>query len=225
MSEPDVVSYLSSFDLEDGEPLREVGHWGRYCPVSFIEEYKLIFSDLNYPVSYRGRIYFLSSEENSSKFLRNPDSYLAKPPSLPSLNICVLGGPFTGKTSQSTLISKIYKLKLIRIEEILNSLDNEPDLNTLSNKNPTYAEIAKICQTGSTIPSELIVELIKMKISEESTDDTGKTKTTKTEGWVLDGFPRTVDDAKAMINAGIFPHHIIVLKNGKPFKIFFTLKN
>ena len=171
LAEGEVIQYLASVDLEEGEPQRECSNWGRFCPVTSVEENLLIQVSQNYPVSYRGFIYFTSSESHASRFVANPDRYLEIPPVIPSLRICVLGGPFTGKSTQSKMLAKIYNLKYLSIDELLLGWDEEPDQRTLLKNNLMYAKVVKRLKIGKTVPPEMSIELIRMML-EDSKDET-----------------------------------------------------
>ncbi|KAJ3094596.1 adenylate kinase [Phlyctochytrium planicorne] len=208
--EADVVNYLSTFDLDDGEPNRELSMWGRYCPVRHYEENTLTQAPMAFPVTYRGQIYFLDNEDCANRFISNPDRFLSKPPRIPSLTVCILGGPFTGKTTQSSLLAKVYGLRLLSVDDILDQWSMDPDQAQLLRKNPIYAQIVKRCKAGRSVSPELMVDVLKYVLEEgnkENTEDKPE------QGWVLDGFPRTLDQASAMIAAGIIPQYAMVLTN------------
>ncbi|KAJ3316654.1 adenylate kinase, partial [Blyttiomyces sp. JEL0837] len=207
MSDADSMKYLATFELEEGEPVREVSNWGRYCPVTYCEEDNLVQAPLTWPVSYRGFIYFTYSEYHLNRFMMNPDAFLARPPMLPSLRICVLGGPFTGKSTQSQMLAKIYGLKLLSLDDILTAWDYERDQQGLIKQNALYATVVKRCKSGKSLPPEVMIQVIKSALDGDAKADD------KSTGWVLDGFPRTIDDAKAMLAENLIPQHTIILKN------------
>jgi hypothetical protein len=167
----EAIKYLSTADLEDNEPAREASNWGRYCPVTFIEEGALIESHLNSPVCYRGLIYFVANDNYAAKFVANPEKYLSRPPALPSLRICVLGGPFTGKTTQSRMLAKVYNLKFVSIDELLKSWDEEMDQRSLLKRNPLYVKVVKRCRSGKSIAPEMMIDLIQLILNEKNSAD------------------------------------------------------
>ncbi|KAJ1563072.1 hypothetical protein HK405_002891 [Cladochytrium tenue] len=169
---------------------------------SLSEIRKKFFGDLN-TIDVNSRLYFLSSEQNAQRFENYPDRYLARPPSVPSLKICVLGGPFTGKSMQSKLVAKIYGLELLSLDDVLREWDNHPDQGALMEKFPIYKSIVDQCMTGASVSSEDMVEVLFARFGNLST----------IQGWILDGFPRTVDDAKAMVAKELIPHYTVVIEN------------
>ncbi|KAJ3282849.1 adenylate kinase [Borealophlyctis nickersoniae] len=208
LAEQDIIKFLSTAQLEEGEPRRDLSLWGRYCPVTFIEEGKLVQAPtMNLPAAYRGMIYFLSSENYLAKFLANPDKYLCRPPHLSNLRICVLGGPFSGKTTQCKLLARIYRLKYVSVDEILQEWDEAPDQNELMKRIPLYGKLVRKTRSGKPIPPDMQVNIINMAIEESLKPEY------KYEGWVLDGFPRTNEQVQALIGAEIVPQYVVVLQN------------
>ncbi|KAJ3018566.1 UNVERIFIED_CONTAM: adenylate kinase [Siphonaria sp. JEL0065] len=229
MTQNDIYTYLNALELESGEPPREESSWGRFCPVQYYETGKLVHNGFETPISYRGFFFFLSDQESLRKFLANPDKYLEVAPSLRGAKLCILGGPFTahdiilqGKTAQSKMIAKIYNLKFISVDEILEAWDSDPNQEDLKNRVPMYAEIVRRCKKGQSVAPETMIELIKMALNDEvlvpslskpSTPTTAAVPTEKKSGWIIDGFPRTLDEARAMVVGGLIPEYVVLLKN------------
>ncbi|ORY47443.1 P-loop containing nucleoside triphosphate hydrolase protein [Rhizoclosmatium globosum] len=214
MTQQDIYTYLNALELETNEPPREESSWGRFCPVQFYETGTLVHSGFENPISYRGCFFFLSDQESMEKFQANPDKYLETPPTLKGAKLCVLGGPFTGKTAQSKMLAKIYNLKYISVDEMLDEWDHDPNQRELKKRVPMYAEIVKRCKKGLSIAPEMMIELIKMALKDQpSADLTRKSGTKDPSGWVIDGFPRTLDEARALVQAGLAPEYIVLLKN------------
>ncbi|KAJ3412083.1 adenylate kinase [Chytridiales sp. JEL 0842] len=208
-SEAEAIKFLSTAELEEGEPPRELSSWSSYCPVSFMEQSNLVSAPQTSPVAYRGCLYFLANDDFAAKFAANPEKYLRTRPTLPSLRLCVLGGPFTGKTIQSRMLAKVYNLNYISIDELLKEWDESPNQKDLLSRFPLYAKVVKMCKSGKAIAPEMMIELIQSIMKSKSND----VADSKPAGWVLDGFPRTLDEAKAMVEANLIPQHLIVLTN------------
>ncbi|RKO94807.1 hypothetical protein BDK51DRAFT_30962 [Blyttiomyces helicus] len=209
----EVIKYLASLQLEDGEPKRELSMWGRYCPVTYVEEKTLgMAPSLMFAAAYRGRLYFMQNEDYLERFLTNPDRYLTQAPELSPLRLCVLGGPFSGKSTQCKLLAKIYNLQYLSLEEMLTKLEQEPNQSDLMSRNSLYAKvgspglwIVRKCRSGKTITAEMQLLLLKVALRAEAQ--------TPYNGWIMDGFPRTMDQAAALIGAEIIPQYAIVLQN------------
>ncbi|KAJ3052473.1 adenylate kinase [Rhizophlyctis rosea] len=208
LQEPDIIKQLSSTQLEDGEPRREISMWGRYCPVTFTDDGTLVqASTFNFPASYRGSLYFLQSETHLARFLANPDKFLARPPKVSNLRLCILGGPFSGKSTQAKLVARIYNLLYVSVDEILRDWDSHPDQAKLMKEVPLYGKIARKLRSGKTLPADMQVSIIKTTLVE------AEAKGLKYDGWVLDGFPRTVDQVQALTANEIIPQYVVVLNN------------
>jgi len=56
--------------------------------------------------------------------------------------------------------------------------------------------------SGRLVPDELVINLVKETLNDPKIQD---------EGWMLDGFPRTLTQARAMHEAGIIPDKLVIL--------------
>ena len=102
--------------------------------------------------------------------MTNPEKYLSSPMQIPSLKICILGGPFSGKSTQGRLLSQIYNLRYINIEEVLTDWDKNPNQKELF-ANPDYVQVVKRCLAGKTVSAKLLVSVIKSIISQNGAID------------------------------------------------------
>lgn len=98
------------------------------------------------------------------------------------INLVIFGGPGSGKGTQSDLIIEEYGLFHISTGEVLRDHINRG------------TELGKIADSfisvGKLIPDELVVNLLG-KTLDENLDKIGN-------GVIFDGFPRTIDQAKAL---------------------------
>lgn len=209
----DAIESLAATDLDKEEPVREIGIWGMYCPVSFAEEGVLKTGDLEKCVGYRGMLLFFISNEALNTFIVNPDKYLSGYPRLPSLKLCIVGGPSSGKTSQCKLLSKIYALQYVSIDEILADWDKYYQ-NPNSSINALYEKVLRQLKRGKYISTDMEIEILKLAIlgSDSSEPLPPLPKPCKT-GWVIDGFPRTLEQSHALVNAGLIPQFAVHLQN------------
>mmetsp|Transcript_1479 Transcript_1479/g.4180 ORF Transcript_1479/g.4180 Transcript_1479/m.4180 type:complete len:167 (-) Transcript_1479:365-865(-) len=56
---------------------------------------------------------------------------------------------------------------------------------------------------GALVPDEIVMKLVLKAIR--------TTRACRRRGWLLDGFPRTAAQVHALLDAGLVPHHVIVL--------------
>lgn len=95
------------------------------------------------------------------------------------MHIMFLGPPGSGKGTQSKILEKHFNISQISTGDILRkSIENKTDLG---NKAKSFMEQGKL------VPDDLMIELIRELFSKENF----------TEKWLMDGFPRTVNQAVA----------------------------
>jgi adenylate kinase len=95
----------------------------------------------------------------------------------------MLGAPGAGKGTHALLLSKEYNIPQISTGDILRShIKNETDLGK---------EAKNYMDKGLLVPDELVVEIVKSRIQEDDCK----------EGFILDGFPRTIPQAQALDKA------------------------
>lgn len=95
------------------------------------------------------------------------------------MNIILLGPPGSGKGTQSTYLSSAYNLNHISTGDILRSEINE--------KTKLGLEAKSYMNSGNLVPDNLIIEMVSKKLSLFSSV-------------LLDGFPRTLNQAEALDN-------------------------
>ena len=96
------------------------------------------------------------------------------------LNIAIFGAPGVGKGTQSALIEKKYNLVHISTGDILREETSKG--TELGLKAKSYME------QGQLIPDDVIIDILEKKVDENI----------KSEGILYDGFPRIVNQAKAL---------------------------
>lgn len=92
----------------------------------------------------------------------------------------MLGPPGAGKGTQAKLISGKYSIPHISTGDIFRK--------NISNKTPLGMEAKSYMDKGQLVPDELTIEIVKDRLSEEDCKN----------GFLLDGFPRTVNQAEAL---------------------------
>ncbi len=102
------------------------------------------------------------------------------------INIVLFGPPGSGKGTQAKKIKEKYGLKHLSTGDLLR--------HEIKKKTKIGIEAKRLINDGNYVPDEMIIELIKCKISTQN----------KT-GYILDGFPRTINQAKVLDD--IFTEH------------------
>jgi len=95
-------------------------------------------------------------------------------------NLVLFGPPGAGKGTQSELIIEKFNLTHISTGELFRKhLGEGTELGQLAQK---YMD------QGNLVPDEVVIKMVEHKINEEN----------NSEGFIFDGFPRTVKQAKAL---------------------------
>lgn len=100
-----------------------------------------------------------------------------------SMRIIMLGAPGAGKGTQAKRIAEKYNVPHISTGDIFR--ENIKNGTELGNKAKAYME------AGDLVPDELVLELIMDRFEKEDCEN----------GYVLDGFPRTIPQAEALDEA------------------------
>ena len=96
------------------------------------------------------------------------------------MKIVMLGAPGAGKGTQAKMISEKYGIPHISTGDIFRA--NIKENTELGQKAKTYMD------KGLLVPDELVVDLVVDRLAQD-------------EGYVLDGFPRTIPQAEALTEA------------------------
>jgi adenylate kinase len=107
------------------------------------------------------------------------------------MKIILVGAPGAGKGTQAHLITKHYKIPQISTGDMLRTVVKE--------NNPLGNKVQKIMNKGGLVSDEVIIQLVKDRIKKEDCKN----------GFLFDGFPRTMPQATAIWREGIKIDHII----------------
>ncbi len=101
------------------------------------------------------------------------------------MRLILLGGPGAGKGTQAQFITEKYKIPQISTGDMLRA--------AVKAGTPLGLEAKKIMDAGGLISDEIIINLVKERISQNDCAN----------GFLFDGFPRTIVQADAMKEAGV----------------------
>lgn len=107
------------------------------------------------------------------------------------MRIILLGAPGAGKGTQAQFICEKFNIPQISTGDMLRA--------AVKAGTPLGKQVEEIMQTGGLVSDELIISLVKERISE---DDCAN-------GCLFDGFPRTIPQAEAMIEAGVDIDYVV----------------
>jgi adenylate kinase len=98
------------------------------------------------------------------------------------MKLVMLGAPGAGKGTQATLISQKYCVSHISTGDILR--------DAVERKTQLGMQAKNYMDAGQLVPDELVINIVKERLSERDCEN----------GFILDGFPRTVTQAEVLQN-------------------------
>ena len=110
------------------------------------------------------------------------------------MKLLLIGAPGSGKGVQGDLL--LNKLGIVRISTG-DMLREQQQHDT-----PLGHEIKSFMKAGALVPDELIIRMLQERLAQDDCKN----------GYILDGFPRTVVQAEALTASSILPDYIVVLE-------------
>ncbi len=101
------------------------------------------------------------------------------------MRLILLGAPGAGKGTQATFICQKYNIPQISTGDMLRA--------AVKAGSPLGLELKKVMDSGALVSDELIINLVKERIAQPDC----------AQGFLFDGFPRTIPQADAMKAAGV----------------------
>jgi adenylate kinase len=101
------------------------------------------------------------------------------------MRLILLGAPGAGKGTQATFICQKFNIPQISTGDMLRA--------AVRAGTPLGLEAKKIMDAGALVSDDLIINLVKERIAQPDC----------AQGFLFDGFPRTIPQADAMKNAGV----------------------
>ena len=107
------------------------------------------------------------------------------------MRIILLGAPGAGKGTQAQFITEKYGIPQISTGDMLRA--------AVKAGTPLGVQAKEVMDRGELVSDDIIIGLVKERIQE---DDCAK-------GFLFDGFPRTIPQAEAMVEAGVDIDHVL----------------
>ncbi|KAL7388763.1 hypothetical protein ABVT39_020280 [Epinephelus coioides] len=187
---------LSSYKLHSA--------FGCWDPVQQYKEKNLIQPlqwplNTSYPLIFHQYIYFFASKENRNIFMLNPLKYLRQPKPTQSLPVkmAVVGPPKSGKTTVAQMFAQKYGLACLSIGGVMRMVLNDRENTDLA------VQMRKHLSQGLTVPDELAIQCLEVVLM---------SSVCSTQGYVLDGFPKTLKQAELMGSQSIIPMIVVELE-------------
>ena len=96
------------------------------------------------------------------------------------MNIILLGAPGVGKGTQAKKIVQKLQIPQISTGEILR--------NEVNSESPLGKRVKSILEEGQLVPDDLMLEIVRHRLGQSDCQ----------KGFILDGFPRTIPQAKGL---------------------------
>lgn len=107
------------------------------------------------------------------------------------MRLILLGAPGAGKGTQAQLIMGKYGIPQISTGDMLRA--------AVKAGTPLGLQVKEVMETGGLVSDEIIIALVKERILESDCEN----------GFLFDGFPRTIPQAEAMRDAGVDIDHVV----------------
>jgi adenylate kinase len=110
------------------------------------------------------------------------------------MRIILLGAPGAGKGTQAQFITSELGIPQISTGDMLRA--------AVKAGSPLGKQVEGVMSSGGLVTDDIIIALVKERISQEDCQS----------GFLLDGFPRTIPQAQAMVDAGIDIDRVIEIR-------------
>lgn len=113
-----------------------------------------------------------------------------KPP-----RVLVLGPPGSGRTTIANSLAKTYGITFVSTLQLLR--------DQINRKTEIGKNVSAIINTGERVPDYIMTELVRTRLEEPDC---------RINGWILDGYPKTFEQAKSLKEFKISPTHVVFLE-------------
>jgi adenylate kinase len=110
------------------------------------------------------------------------------------MKIILLGPPGAGKGTQANFIKEVFNIPQISTGDMLRA--------AVSAGTPLGLQAKKIMDAGELVSDEIILNLVKERISQDDCQ----------QGYLFDGFPRTIVQAEGLKNIGVNVEYVVELQ-------------
>ena len=101
------------------------------------------------------------------------------------MKLILLGAPGAGKGTQAEILSRMLNIPTISTGNILRA--------AMKNGTPVGIRAKEYVESGRLVPDEVIIGIVNERLAEPDC----------TNGYILDGMPRTIPQAEALVEGGV----------------------
>jgi adenylate kinase len=101
------------------------------------------------------------------------------------MRIILLGAPGAGKGTQAQFVTEKFGVPQISTGDMLRA--------AVKNKTELGLQVEQVMASGGLVTDDIIIALVKERITEADCEN----------GFLFDGFPRTIPQAQSMVDAGV----------------------
>lgn len=171
--------------------------FGRNSPLSLFNPIKT----RDHAVLYRERIYYLSDAEEKALFMAEPSKYTLDVESIPldvvtKPRVAILGLPMSGKSTLAAEIAKDTGAVHIQLAEVIEAAVERDSVQGEKIRQQLKAE-------GRGLDDSLLIGILAKRL---------KAKDCLKNGWIIEDFPRTRQQAMLMARSGINPANVFHLR-------------
>lgn len=110
------------------------------------------------------------------------------------LRVMIFGAPAAGKGTQCAKIVEKYGLVHISVGDLLRA--------EVAEGTPAGKKAKEFMDAGDLVPNEVVVEMVKSRLAQDDVQQ---------HGWLLDGYPRSLEQAEAIEAEGIRPDVFLLI--------------
>ena len=107
------------------------------------------------------------------------------------MNIILLGAPGAGKGTQAAVLAEHYNIPTISTGNIIRE--------ALKNGTEIGMKAKSFMDAGQLVPDEVVIGIVKERLAEDDCKN----------GFILDGFPRTIPQAEALDKMGVNIEYVV----------------
>lgn len=110
------------------------------------------------------------------------------------MRLMLLGAPGAGKGTQANLLTQHFNIPQISTGDMLRT--------AVADQTPIGLQAKEVMARGELVPDQIIIAMVKARLQQPDCRN----------GFLFDGFPRTIPQAEALKAAGVHLDHVVEIK-------------